>query len=179
MMKFERLSIPDVVLIESPTYKDERGFFQEIYHKEKFDLFGISTSFVQDNRSRSVKGVLRGLHYQVVRPQGKLVCAVRGNIFDVAVDLRKESATFGRWVGEYLSEENKKQLWIPPGFAHGFLVLSDEADVVYKCTDFYAPEHERTIFWNDPVVGIEWPYMEMVQVSTKDMQGAPFKAFKS
>lgn len=166
--RFERLDIPDVVMIEPRVFRDERGFFVESYKHSEFAAFGINDRFVQDNHSRSRKGVLRGLHYQnPPRAQGKLVRAVKGEIFDVAVDIRKGSPTYGRWVGVNLSEENMIMLYIPAGFAHGFLALSDVADVIYKTTDEYSPEHEAGIIWNDPEIGIDWPLAELV-LSPKD-----------
>lgn len=156
-MQFKPTSIPDVVLIEPEVFGDRRGFFMEVWHRRKFAEAGIDVDFVQDNHSRSVKGTLRGLHYQIRQPQGKLVRVIAGEVFDVAVDLRRNSPTFGRWVGEYLSAENKRLLWLPPGFAHGFYVVSDSAEFMYLCTDYYAPEYERTLLWNDPEVGVEWP----------------------
>ena len=161
--KFNRLEIPDLILIEPKVFEDERGFFMEFYNLKDFNHFGIDVEFVQDNHSHSRKGVLRGLHYQL-RPmeQGKLVRCVRGIIFDVAVDIRRGSPTYGEWVGVILSEENKNMLYIPPGFAHGFCVLSNEADVIYKVTNFYSPEHERGIIWNDPDIGIEWPIKDPI-----------------
>ena len=160
-MKATRLAIPDVVLIEPKVFGDDRGFFLESFNQRAFDeATGTSHQFVQDNHSRSSRGVLRGLHYQIQNPQGKLVRVVNGAVFDVAVDLRKSSPTFGQWVGAELSADNRHQLWVPPGFAHGFLVLSVFADFLYKATDYYAPEHERSVAWNDPEVGIEWPDLE-------------------
>lgn len=165
---FSRLEIPDVVMIEPRVFRDERGFFVESYKRSEFAAFGITESFVQDNHSRSRRGVLRGLHYQnPPRAQGKLVRAVRGEIFDVAVDIRKGSPTYGRWVGVNLSEENMRMLYIPPGFAHGFLTLSDMADVMYKTTDEYSPEHEAGIIWSDPEIRINWPLRDPV-LSPKD-----------
>jgi len=155
-MKIIDTKIPDVKIIEPKVFGDERGFFMETWNEKVFREAGINATFVQDNHSRSVKNTLRGLHYQIKQPQGKLVRVTSGEVFDVAVDLRPESPTFGLWVGEYLSEENKHMLWVPPMFAHGFLVVSDTADFQYKCTDFYAPEYERSIAWNDPEIGIEW-----------------------
>jgi dTDP-4-dehydrorhamnose 3,5-epimerase len=164
--------IPDVLLIEPPVFGDERGFFYESYNEKVFlDKVGISAHFVQDNHSRSMKNVLRGLHYQIHQAQGKLVRVVVGSVFDVAVDLRKSSATFGQWVGVYLSAENKHQLWIPPGFAHGFLVLSECAEFLYKTTEYYAPQYDRTILWNDPDLAIAWPIPEEPVVSAKDKIG--------
>jgi len=166
--KFNRLEIPDLILIEPRVFEDERGFFMEFYNLKDFNHSGIDVEFVQDNHSHSRKGVLRGLHYQL-RPmeQGKLVRCVRGIIFDVAVDIRRGSPTYGEWVGVILSEENKNMLYIPPGFAHGFCVLSDEADVIYKVTNFYSPEHDRGIIWDDPDIGIEWPIKDPI-LSEKD-----------
>ncbi|GAB3539476.1 dTDP-4-dehydrorhamnose 3,5-epimerase [Noviherbaspirillum agri] len=157
-MKASPLAIPDVILFEPRVFGDDRGFFFESFNQREFEqAVGRKVAFVQDNHSRSTKNVLRGLHYQVGRPQGKLVRVVTGIVFDVAVDIRRSSPTFGAWVGEILSEENKKQLWIPEGFAHGFFVISDQADFLYKTTEFYAPEFERCIAWNDPAIAIEWP----------------------
>jgi len=155
--RFRTLSLPGLVLIEPKVYHDERGFFFEAYNYRDFQAAGLSAPFVQDNHSRSKKGVLRGLHFQVGHPQGKLVRAVAGTIFDVAVDLRPSSPTYKKWYGVVLSSENKRQLYIPGGFAHGFLVLSDVAEVLYKCTEYYYPEDEAGIIWNDPEIGIKWP----------------------
>ncbi len=172
-MKATRLAIPDVVLLEPKVFGDSRGFFFESFNQKAFDeATGTNHQFVQDNHSRSVKGVLRGLHYQIQQPQGKLVRVVRGAVFDVAVDIRKSSPTFGQWVGVELSADNHRQLWVPPGLAHGFLVLSDTADFLYKTTDYYAPEHERCIAWNDPALAIVWPDMGMAPcLSDKDQRG--------
>jgi dTDP-4-dehydrorhamnose 3,5-epimerase len=156
-MKFTPTAIPDVVLIEPQVFGDHRGFFMETWRADEFAAAGIDLPFVQDNHSSSSKAILRGLHYQIKHPQGKLVRVISGEVFDVAVDIRKNSPTFGRWVGEALSAENKQMLWVPPGFAHGFYVMSDYAEFVYKCTDLYAPEYERSILWNDPELAIEWP----------------------
>jgi len=176
-MNVTRLRIPDVMVLEPRVFGDDRGFFFESYNQKVFAAAtGVTDAFVQDNHSRSVKGVLRGLHYQIRQPQGKLVRAVAGEIFDVAVDIRQTSPTFGRWVGERLSAENKRQMWVPVGFAHGFLVLSDTAEVLYKTTDFYAPEHERCIAWNDPALGIAWPLDGAPSLSAKDRQGASLAA---
>ncbi|NPV29967.1 MAG: dTDP-4-dehydrorhamnose 3,5-epimerase [Firmicutes bacterium] len=165
---FQRLEIPEVVLIEPKVFQDGRGFFMETYKFSDFTAFGITERFVQDNHSRSLRGVLRGLHYQnPPNAQGKLVRVVAGEIFDVAVDIRRGSPTYGKWVGERLSAENKRMLYIPPGFAHGFCVLSQEAEVVYKVTEEYAPEHEAGIIWNDPDIGIRWPVAEPI-ISEKD-----------
>ena len=164
--------IPEVLIVEPKVHGDARGFFFESYNERAFrDATGLSPVFVQDNHSRSAKGVLRGLHYQIRQPQGKLVRVVRGCAFDVAVDVRKGSPTFGRWVGVELSEENHRQLWIPEGFAHGFLVTSESADFVYKATDYYAPQHERCIAWNDPQIGIDWPLQGQPDLSAKDAAG--------
>lgn len=172
-MKATLLAIPDVVLLEPKVFGDERGFFFESFNQAKFEAaVGRQASFVQDNHSRSVKNVLRGLHYQVRQPQGKLVRVVAGEVFDVAVDLRKSSPTFGQWVGEILSADNKKQLWIPEGFAHGFVVLSESAEFLYKTTDYYAPEHERCILWSDPSIGISWPVNGEPMLSAKDRAGS-------
>lgn len=156
-MKIVRLDIPDVLLIEPKIFGDDRGFFLETWSSHEFSNAGLPIEFVQDNWSRSTKGVLRGLHYQLKHTQGKLVRCVRGSVFDVAVDIRRSSEFFGRWVGRVLSEENKHAMWVPPGFAHGFLTLSESADFQYKCSDKYDPESERTIQWNDPDIGVEWP----------------------
>lgn len=174
-MNATRLAIPDVVLFEPRVFGDERGFFFESFNQKIFEAaVGRSVQFVQDNHSRSDGGVLRGLHYQILQPQGKLVRVVQGEVFDVAVDLRRNSPTFGQWVGEYLSAENKRQLWVPEGFAHGFLVLSATAEFLYKTTDYYAPEYERSILWSDPQLGIEWPGGSMPTLSEKDRLGKTF-----
>ena len=174
-MKVIKTNIPDVLIIEPKVFGDERGFFYESYNEETFyQLTGIRKKFVQDNHSRSGKGVLRGLHYQIKQPQGKLVRVVRGSVFDVAVDIRKNSPTFGQWVGEILSEENKRQMWIPEGFAHGFLVVSEYADFLYKTTDYYAPEYERCIQWDDTALAIEWPLKGEPKLSNKDKDGSVF-----
>ena len=172
-MQATRLAIPDVVLIEPKVFGDARGFFFESFNQRAFnEVTGTNHHFVQDNHSRSTKGVLRGLHYQIQQPQGKLVRVVQGAVFDVAVDIRKSSATFGQWVGVELSAENHRQLWVPPGFAHGFVVLSESADFLYKTTDYYAPEHERCIAWNDPTLAIAWPDLGMrPTLSAKDGAG--------
>ena len=172
-MQATRLSIPDVVLIEPKVFGDARGFFFESFNQKAFnEATGTDHQFVQDNHSRSTKGVLRGLHYQSQQPQGKLVRVVQGAVFDVAVDIRRSSPTFGQWVGVELSADNHRQLWVPPGLAHGFLVLSDTADFLYKTTDYYAPEHERCIAWNDPALAIVWPDMGMAPcLSGKDQRG--------
>lgn len=168
-MKVTPLAIPDVLLIEPRVFEDERGFFFESFNHKRFeDAFGQPVEFVQDNHSRSAKNVLRGLHFQVQQPQGKLVRVVHGEVFDVAVDIRKGSATFGHWVGEILSAENKQQLWVPVGFAHGFVVTSDHAELLYKTTDYYAPDFERCIKWNDPDIGIDWPIQGNPLLSGKD-----------
>jgi len=172
-MKIISTAIADVLIIEPRVFGDARGFFFESFNQQAFkNATGLNLDFVQDNHSRSAKGVLRGLHYQIEQPQGKLVRVVRGAVFDVAVDLRKTSATFGQWVGAELSEENKRQMWVPPGFAHGFLTLSDAADFLYKTTDYYAPQFERCIAWNDPTLAIAWPLAgQLPQISAKDQAG--------
>lgn len=172
-MQATRLSIPDVVLLEPKVFGDARGFFFESFNQKAFNAAtGTDHQFVQDNHSRSTKGVLRGLHYQSQQPQGKLVRVVQGAVFDVAVDIRRSSPTFGQWLGVELSADNHRQLWVPPGLAHGFLVLSDTADFLYKTTDYYAPEHERCIAWNDPALAIVWPDMGMAPcLSGKDQRG--------
>jgi dTDP-4-dehydrorhamnose 3,5-epimerase len=173
-MKVTPTAIPDVLLIEPKVFGDARGFFFESFNQKSFnEATGLDVNFVQDNHSRSSKGVLRGLHYQVQQPQGKLVRVVRGAVFDVAVDIRKGSPTFGNWVGMELSEDNHRQFWVPAGFAHGFLVLSESADFLYKTTDYYAPQHERCIAWDDPDIGIDWPDVGMPPtLSTKDREGS-------
>lgn len=165
-------AIPDVVIFEPKVFGDERGFFYESYNERRFSaLTGIVPHFVQDNHSKSAKNVLRGLHYQIQQPQGKLVRVSAGAVFDVAVDIRKNSSTFGLWVGAMLSAENNRQMWIPPGFAHGFVTLSESAEFLYKTTDYWAPEHERCILWNDPAIGIEWPIDAAPLLSGKDQGG--------
>lgn len=172
-MKATPTSIPDVMIIEPKVFGDARGFFFESFNLQAFrEATGTNVDFVQDNHSRSARGVLRGLHYQIQQPQGKLVRVVRGAVFDVAVDIRKHSPTFGQWVGVELSEENHRQLWVPAGFAHGFLVLSDSADFLYKTTAYYAPAHERCIAWDDATLGIAWPAGLSPQLSAKDLAGA-------
>ena len=176
-MKATRLAIPDVVLIEPKVFGDARGFFFESFNQKAFnDATGTNHQFVQDNHSRSAQGVLRGLHYQIQQPQGKLVRVARGRVWDVAVDIRKSSPTFGQWVGAELSEDNQHQLWVPQGFAHGFVVLSESADFLYKTTDYYAPEHERCIAWNDPQLAIAWPIAGAPSLSAKDAQGLLLKS---
>lgn len=170
-------SIPDVLILEPQVFGDARGFFLESFNQQVFrQATGLQVDFVQDNHSRSAKGVLRGLHYQLHQPQGKLVRVVRGRVFDVAVDIRRSSPTFGKWVGVELSEDNHRQFWVPAGFAHGFVVLSDSADFLYKTTAYYAPRHERCIAWDDPAIGIEWPLREAgipaPLLSAKDQAGA-------
>lgn len=175
-MKATRLAIPDVVLIEPKVFGDARGFFYESFNQKAFnEATGTDHQFVQDNHSRSSRGVLRGLHYQLPpNAQGKLVRVVQGAVFDVAVDIRKSSPTFGQWVGAELSADNHRQLWVPPGFAHGFVVLSDTAEFLYKTTDYYAPQHERCIAWNDPQLAITWPDVGVPQLSAKDQAGKLF-----
>jgi dTDP-4-dehydrorhamnose 3,5-epimerase len=172
-MKFMTTSIPDVILVEPHAFSDGRGFFMETFRSDEMSKAGVSGPFIQDNHSGSRKNTLRGLHYQVCRPQGKLVRVAHGEIFDVAVDLRRGSPTYSYWVAEILSSDNRKMLWIPPGFAHGLYVLSDWADVLYKATDYYAPEWERTLLWNDPAVAIRWPIPAGVEplLSSKDAAG--------
>lgn len=172
-MKFIITNIPDVILIETEVYNDERGIFLETYREAQFKAAGINAVFVQDNQSKSKQGILRGLHYQIKQSQGKLVRVILGEIFDVAVDLRRSSLTFGKWVGTYLTAENKRQLWIPPGFAHGFYALSEWAEVLYKASDYYAPQYERTLLWNDPTINIKWPLIDEKppNLSIKDANG--------
>lgn len=174
-MEFIPTKIPDVILIEPKIFGDERGFFVETYRENKFIEAGIFANFVQENHSSSQKGVLRGLHYQIKQAQGKLVRAIAGEIWDIAVDIRSSSPTFGRWVGIILSETNKRQLWVPKGFAHGFYVLSEQAEVTYKVTDYYAPEWERTILWNDPQLDIDWQISMPPILSPKDLNGKLLK----
>jgi len=174
-MQITATKIPDVLIIEPKVYGDERGFFFESFNKKAFEeATGITDDFVQDNHSKSSKGVLRGLHYQIKQPQAKLVRVTCGEVFDVAVDLRKSSETFGQWAGTILSAENKRQFWVPEGFAHGFVVLSDSAEFLYKTTDYYAPEYERSILWSDPGLAIDWQYDGEPLVSDKDAQGVMF-----
>jgi dTDP-4-dehydrorhamnose 3,5-epimerase len=174
-MRFTPTIIPDVIVIEPKVFADERGFFLESYQKRLFSEAGILFDFVQDNHSKSQQGVLRGLHYQIQQPQGKLVRVIAGEIFDVAVDIRKNSPTFGKWAGDYLSGENKKMLWVPSGFAHGFYVTSPTAEVLYKATDYYAPQWERSIAWNDPTIGVDWHIGDIPPVlSPKDAAGELF-----
>jgi dTDP-4-dehydrorhamnose 3,5-epimerase len=173
MTVFLSTAIPDIISITPKVFEDERGFFWESYQKQRFSEAGIPFDFVQDNHSKSHHGTLRGLHYQIRQPQGKLIRVISGEIFDVAVDIRRNSPTFGKWVGDYLSAANKKMLWVPAGFAHGFYVTSSDAEVLYKTTDYYAPQWERTIVWNDPTIGIKWPITEGVfpVLSPKDTMG--------
>jgi len=171
-MQIHPTSLPDVQILEPTVFGDDRGYFYESYNRQRFsELTGETQEFVQDNHSKSAKGVLRGLHYQIQQPQGKLVRVTSGEVFDVAVDLRKSSPTFGKWTGVILSSFNKRQLWIPEGFAHGFVVLSESAEFVYKTTDYWAPEFERCILWNDPAIGIDWPLNGDPQLSAKDKAG--------
>lgn len=176
-MEFEPTGIPDVVLIRPKVFGDSRGYFFESWEERKFAAAGLDAKFVQDNHSRSARHILRGLHYQIQQPQGKLVRVVAGAVFDVVVDIRRSSPTFGRWVGATLTEENHHMLWVPPGFAHGFLVLSESADFIYRCTDFWAPPHERAIAWNDPDLSIAWPLPEGTQpiLSAKDAVAKSFR----
>ncbi len=173
-MKYIQTKIPDVYILEPEVYGDERGFFMETFRQSEFDEIIGKRIFVQDNHSKSKKGILRGLHYQVKHSQGKLVRVISGEVFDVAVDIRKNSPTFGQWVGEYLSDENKKQLWVPEGFAHGFYVTSEKAEFVYKCTEYYMPELERSIRWNDDSIKIQWPAVIEPELSKKDRLGKLF-----
>lgn len=173
-MEYKKLAIPAVVLLTPKVFGDERGFFMETFRQSAFNEHCGNYEFVQDNHSSSTKNILRGLHYQHEKPQGKLVRVVKGEVFDVAVDMRADSPTFGKWVGEYLSEKNKRMLWVPPGFAHGFVVTSDQAEFVYKCTDYYNPGDEYSLMWNDATVGIEWPEGVEPQLSTKDAEGLSF-----
>ncbi|MDR2875532.1 MAG: dTDP-4-dehydrorhamnose 3,5-epimerase [Methylobacillus sp.] len=174
-MQARPTAIPDVLVLEPKVFGDARGFFFESYNRRAFaQATGLDIDFVQDNHSASAQGVLRGLHYQIQQSQGKLVRVVAGEVFDVAVDLRKKSPTFGQWVGEILSAENKRMLWVPEGFAHGFLVLSERAEFLYKTTRYYAPEHERCIRWDDPALAIRWPLKAALQLSAKDAQGVSF-----
>jgi dTDP-4-dehydrorhamnose 3,5-epimerase len=174
-MKVIRTALPDVLILEPKVYGDERGFFFESYNEKVLaEVAGVTAHFVQDNHSRSAKNVLRGLHYQIKQPQGKLVRVIAGEVFDVAVDLRKNSSTFGKWAGFNLSAENKRMAWIPPGFAHGFLVLSDDAEFLYKTTDYWVPEYERCIRWNDADLAVDWPLQGEPVLSAKDQAGAVF-----
>ena len=172
-MQFRPTTIPDILVIEPRVFSDQRGFFLETYQAQRYSAAGIPDRFVQDNHSGSQQGALRGLHYQIRQAQGKLIRVVVGEVYDVAVDLRRSSATFGKWEGIHLSAENKLQIWIPPGFAHGFYVISEWAEVLYKATDYYAPEWERTLLWDDPQVGIKWPIEDNVKpiISAKDLLG--------
>lgn len=175
-MQVIRTEIPEVLLLEPKVFADARGFFFESYHRRAFHkATGVDVEFVQDNQSRSKKNVLRGLHYQIRQAQGKLVRVVAGEVWDAAVDLRRSSPTFGKWTGFTLSAESNRMAWIPPGFAHGFVVTSDSADVLYKATDYYAPEHERTLLWSDPALGIRWPLAGEPVVADKDRRGAPLR----
>lgn len=180
-MQVFQTEIPDVKLLKPKKFGDERGFFLESYNRRTFrDLVGVNVEFVQDNHSRSSKGVLRGLHYQMKQPQGKLVRVTQGQVFDVAVDMRRDSPFYGKWAGALLTAEGQEQMWVPAGFAHGFLVLSDSADFLYKTTDYYAPEYERTVVWNDPVLAIDWPLQGIEPVlSAKDAEGTPFEFAES
>ena len=175
-MQVTATDLPEVMIIEPKVFGDVRGFFLESFNARAFaEATGVDLPFVQDNHSRSAQGVLRGLHYQIKQAQGKLVRVVRGSVFDVAVDVRRSSPNFGRWVGVELTEDNNRQLWVPPGFAHGFLVLSASADFLYKTTDYYAPEHERSVLWNDPAIGIDWPLLGEPLLSGKDKAGVLLK----
>lgn len=176
-MQVFNTNLPDVKLLKPKKFGDERGFFLESYNKKVFDdLIGMNVDFVQDNHSRSSKGVLRGLHYQIRQPQGKLVRVTAGKVYDVAVDMRRDSPSFGQWAGTILTAEGQEQFWVPEGFAHGFLVLSDTADFLYKTTNYYAPEHDRSVLWNDKTIGIEWPISDSLQptLSDKDRNAVVF-----
>lgn len=175
-MQYTKLEIPDVILMTPKCFGDERGFFMETFRQSEFEKHCGKHSFVQDNHSKSKQGILRGLHYQLEKPQGKLVRVTQGEVFDVVVDLRQSSPTFGQWVGVYLSAENKQMLWVPPGFAHGFYVTSVEAECQYKCTDYYSPGDEYSLLWNDPALGIEWPTEGVPLMSKKDEAGQPFSS---
>jgi len=177
-MKFTPTQIPDVILVQPRIFEDGRGVFFETYREDRFFQSGIDANFVQDNHSVSAKGVLRGLHYQIRQPQGKLMRVVVGEVFDVAVDLRRGSRTFGNWVGAILSAGNKNELWVPPGFAHGFYVTSEKAEILYKATDYYAPQWERCLLWNDPAIGIDWPLINggLPILSDKDVKGLSLSA---
>ncbi|RUO71756.1 dTDP-4-dehydrorhamnose 3,5-epimerase [Idiomarina ramblicola] len=174
-MDFKRLAIPDVVLMTPQVFGDERGFFMETFRQNEFEKHCGKYQFVQDNHSKSRQGILRGLHYQLKQPQGKLVRVTQGRVFDVAVDMRENSSTFGEWVGVELNDENKQMLWVPPGFAHGFYVLSETAEFSYKCTDYYAPDDEHSVRWDDPVLAIKWPIGKEPQLSDKDRNGELFQ----
>lgn len=176
-MEFVPSRLPDVIVIRPKVFEDPRGFFLDSWHRKRFEQEGIDANFVQDSHSGSTAGTLRGLHYQIEQAQGKLIRVVKGEAFDVAVDIRKSSPDFGQWTGELLSADNRKLIWVPPGFAHGFLVLSKAAEFEYKCTDYYAPEHERTLQWDDPDIGIDWPLLEAEKplLSDKDALGLPLK----
>ncbi|OIQ89574.1 dTDP-4-dehydrorhamnose 3,5-epimerase [mine drainage metagenome] len=172
-MQVIKTAIPDVLILEPKVFGDDRGFFFESFNQQTFEkLTGVKAHFVQDNHSKSAANVLRGLHYQIEQPQGKLVRVTAGEVFDVVVDIRRLSSTFGKWVGVVLSAENKRQIWVPPGFAHGFLVLKDDTEFLYKTTDYYAPQYERCVRWDDPVIGIEWPLADPPKLSVKDQQGS-------
>jgi len=178
-MKISPQALPEVLLIEPDVFRDERGFFLETYHAKKYAEQGLAATFVQDNHSRSLRGTLRGLHAQLLQPQGKLVRVIHGEVFDVAVDIRKGSPNFGRWAGAALSSDNFRELYIPPGFAHGFCVLSETAEMEYKCTDFYYPKEEITILWNDPAIGVRWPIAGEPTLSPRDRAGKPLAEFSA
>jgi dTDP-4-dehydrorhamnose 3,5-epimerase len=178
-MQVVKTAIPDVLILEPKVFADDRGFFFESFNQQTFQkLTGIKANFVQDNHSKSAANVLRGLHYQIEQAQGKLVHVAAGEVFDVSVDIRRQSATFGKWVGVVLSAENKRQLWIPPGFAHGFFVMRNDTEYLYKVTDYYAPQHERCIRWDDPAIGIEWPITQAPILSGKDQLGVALSQAK-
>jgi dTDP-4-dehydrorhamnose 3,5-epimerase len=180
-VKFTPTRLPEVVLVDPKVFEDPRGFFMETWEARKFAAGGIATQFVQDNHSSSSQWVLRGLHYQLRQTQGKLVRVTQGEVFDVAVDVRRSSPTYGQWVGEYLSGSNRRMMWVPAGFAHGFLVMSDKVEFLYKCTDFYDPGSERTLLWNDPAIGVQWPLPAGVTpiISDKDRKGSTWESLES
>jgi dTDP-4-dehydrorhamnose 3,5-epimerase len=180
-VKFTPTRLPEVVLVDPKVFEDPRGFFMETWEARKFAAGGIATQFVQDNHSSSSQWVLRGLHYQLRQTQGKLVRVTQGEVFDVAVDVRRSSPTYGQWVGEYLSGSNRRMMWVPAGFAHGFLVMSDKVEFLYKCTDFYDPGSERTLLWNDPAIGVQWPLPAGVTpiISDKDRKGSSWETLES
>jgi dTDP-4-dehydrorhamnose 3,5-epimerase len=180
-VKFTPTRLPEVVLVDPKVFEDPRGFFMETWEARKFAAGGIATQFVQDNHSSSSQWVLRGLHYQLRQTQGKLVRVTQGEVFDVAVDVRRSSPTYGQWVGEYLSGSNRRMMWVPPGFAHGFLVMSEKVEFLYKCTDFYDPGSERTLLWNDPAIGVQWPLPAGVTpiISDKDRKGSSWETLES
>lgn len=176
-MEFKKTKIPEVIILKPEVFEDDRGFFMEVWNSIQFREAGIDVEFIQDNHSKSKQGTIRGLHYQIQKPQGKLMKVISGRVYDVVVDMRRNSSTFGCWIGKYLSARNKKMLWVPPGFAHGFYVTSKFAEIIYKCTDLYAPQHERTLLWNDKDLAINWPLSKGldISISEKDAKGIVFK----